>query len=184
MPLAAGGWHPDPAGPPKKPSTMLPKSAFKSMLAGLAIMLHISACNAQAEKKHPPPVADPLARSVDPPHVEVRVNKQYDAQGNLISFDSTHTSIYRGQNGPADLMDPLFQDFKPRFGTGYPFLNDPGFNDLFFNDSLMHQDFFHDNFFRKRMEMNQRYLEQMMTRMDSVKNAYLRGEARKQDPVQ
>lgn len=162
---------------------MLPKSAFNSMLAGLAIMLNLSACNAQAEKKQTPTVADQLTQAVDSPHVEVRVNKQYDAQGNLISFDSTYTSIYRGQNGPADFMDSVFQDFKPRFGTRYPFLNDPGFNDLFFNDSLMHQDFFHDNFFRKRMEMNQRYLEQMMTRMDSVKNAYLRGEARKHHPA-
>ena len=161
---------------------MLPKSAFNSMLAGLAIMLNLSACNGQAEKKQTPTVADRSIQAVDTPHVDVRVNKQYDAQGNLISFDSTYTSIYRGQHGPAD-MDRVFQDFKPRFGTRYPFLNDPGFNDLFFNDSLMHQDFFHDNFFRKRMEMNQRYLEQLMSRMDSVKNAYLRGEARKQVPV-
>jgi hypothetical protein len=41
----------------------------------------------------------------------------------------------------------------------------------------MQPDFFHDDFFRKRFDLNRRYMEQMMARMDSVKNAFLQQEA-------
>lgn len=76
-------------------------------------------------------------------------------------------------------MDSLFRDFEPRFNRRFPFMSDPGFNDLFFRDTLLYPDFFHDDFFRKRMEMNHRWMQQMMAEMDSMKNDYVRERAAK-----
>ena len=163
---------------------MTTKSAFTSVLAWTAIMLNLSACNGQTGNQHAPLPTDKLAQRIDTPQVAVRVNKQYDANGNLVAFDSTYTSIYRSQSGNAAFMDSVFKDFKPRVGTHYPFLNDPGFNDLFFNDSLFHHDFFHDDFFQKRMEMNERFMHRMMVELDSMKNTYLQSEAGKREPAQ
>lgn len=162
---------------------MRTKSAFTGMLAWIAIMLNLSACNGQTTDQHTPLSTDTLAQGINTPHVDVRVNKQYDENGNLVSFDSTYTSIYRSQNGDPAFMDSVFNDFKPRMGLRYPFLNDPGFNDLFFNDTLFHHDFFHDDFFQKRMEMNDRFMHRMMVELDSMKNAYLQSEVRKREPT-
>jgi len=144
-----------------------------SVLAAMIIAL--SACNGQAQEQHKKRVrVDTLSASMDTPKTNVRVNKQYDAHGNLITYDSTYSSFYSGRSGEKDLLDSLFRDFRPRFGTRYPFLNDPGFNDLFFNDTTLYPDFFHQDFFRKRMELNDRYMQRMMAQMDSVKNEYFR----------
>ena len=155
----------------------------RSMLACVAVMLNLAACQGQGKNVPGQEGKNDAVVPIDSPQVDIRVNRQYDEDGNLIAFDSTYTSIFRGRAGDASFMDSVFQDFKPRFGTRFPFLTDPGFNDLFFQDSLFHHDFFHGDFFRKRMEMNQRFMERMMAEMDSMKNAYLEEQARQQGPV-
>ena len=151
---------------------MTTKSAFKSMLAWTAIMLNLSACNGQPTTDGTTASIDTLAQRQDTPQVDVRVNKQYDDDGNLIAYDSSYTSVYQRRSGDAAFMDSVFKDFMPGFGMRYPFLNDPGFNSLFFPDTSFHRDFFHHDFFQKRMEMNHRHMQRMMERMDSLKNQY------------
>jgi hypothetical protein len=152
-------------------------SSVKRMAACAAILLQLSACMGQAGKIGPSTTKEHPALSVDTPQVEVKVNKQFDENGNLIAFDSTYTTIYPGRADNPAFMDSVFKDLKGRSRNWYPFLKDPGFNDLFMQDSLMESDFFHDDHFRKRFELNRRYMEQMMTRMDSVKNSFLQQEA-------
>ena len=151
---------------------MTTKSASKGVLAWTAIMLNLSACNGQPTSEVTSESIDTLAERRDTPQVDVRVNKQYDEDGNLIAYDSSYTSVYQGRSGDAAFMDSVFKDFMPGFGMRYPFLNDPGFNSLFFPDTSFHRDFFHHDFFQKRMEMNQRYMQRMMEQMDSLKNQY------------
>ncbi|MBK8340204.1 MAG: hypothetical protein IPK99_09570 [Flavobacteriales bacterium] len=150
------------------------------LVHALAVMtMTLSACNGQAQHPKNPTQADTLAARIDTPKTEVHVNKQYDANGNLIAYDSTYSSFYSSHNTDPAQMDSLFRDFRPRFDRRFPFLTDPGFNDLFFRDTLLYTDFFHDDFFRKRMEMNDRWLRQMMAEMDSMKNGYFRDRAAK-----
>ena len=144
-----------------------------AMLASVLAM-GSAACNAQNERPragHAQPQAQALA--ADTPQVNVRVNKVYDDQGNLVRYDSTYTSVYNGMGGDSLRMDSLMQQFMGQFnrpdGMG---MMGPGMNNLFFNDSLLGFDFFHNDFFRKRMELNQRYMQDMMQRMDSLKNQF------------
>ncbi|HQW42217.1 MAG TPA: hypothetical protein PK149_13670 [Flavobacteriales bacterium] len=152
---------------------MRTKSLLQGMVVAAATVLQLAACNAQDKPTGTTHQQDRTTLRVDTPEVDIKVNKQYDDQGNLIGFDSTYTSIYRGKVGDRAFMDSVFRDFQPGFRTRFPFLDDPGFNDLFFQDSLMHHDFFHDDFFRRRMELNERYMQRMMAHMDSVKNHVL-----------
>ncbi len=157
-----------------------------TLVHALAFMtMALSACNGQAQR-HPESTvnlpagqagADTLTAQADAPKSEVRVNKEYDADGNLIAYDSTYSSFYSSHNADPAVMDSLFRDFRPGFNRRFPFMSDPGFNDLFFRDSLLYPDFFHDDFFRKRMEMNDRWMRQMMAEMDSMKNGYFRERA-------
>lgn len=147
-----------------------------SLVHALAAMtMVLSACNGQAQEPgNNATRTDTLAARTDTPRTEVRVNKEYDPNGNLIAYDSTYSSFYSSHNADPALMDSLFHDFRPGFNRRFLFMTDPGFNDLFFRDSLLYPDFFHDDFFRKRMEMNDRWMQQMMAEMDSMKNAYFR----------
>lgn len=159
---------------------MRPYSTVQSMVACAAILLQLSACMGQEGKKKSMGTNDRPVLASDTPQVDVRVNKQYDENGNLIALDSTYITIYPSRAGNPAFLDSVFHDFKGRSRNWYPFLKDPGFNDLFLEDSLIHPDFFHDDYFRKRFDLNRRYMEQMMARMDSAKNAFLRGKAEKQ----
>jgi hypothetical protein len=152
---------------------MRTKSLLQGMVVAAATVLHLPACNAQDKPKGTAQQEGSSLR-VDTPEVKIEVNKQYDDRGNLIGFDSTYTRMYHGQVGDRAFMDSVFHEFEPDFRLRYPFLEDPGFNDLFFQDSLMHHDFFHDDFFRRRMELNQRYMQRMMAQMDPVKNKMLK----------
>lgn len=71
-------------------------------------------------------------------------------------------------------MDSLFREFKPFFDKKFPIMKEESFNQLFYNDYLLYNDFFHDDFFKKRMELNQQYMREMMQQMDSIKNAYFK----------
>lgn len=151
------------------------------LVHALAFMtMALSACNGQAQRHQENTVnADTLKAQADAPRSKVRVNKEYDANGNLIAYDSTYSSFYSSHNTDPAIMDSLFRDFRPKFNRQFPFMMDPGFNDLFFRDTLLYPDFFHDDFFRKRMEMNERWMQQMMAEMDSMKNRWFRERAAK-----
>ncbi|MBS1548046.1 MAG: hypothetical protein JST38_04280 [Bacteroidetes bacterium] len=147
---------------------------IKWAVAVAALTIASAACNAQNKKseKSPARTAD-AALPVDSPKVNVRVNKVYDDQGNLVRYDSTYTSVYNGMGGDSLRMDSLMQQFMGQFnGPGGMGMMGPGMNNLFFNDSLLGYDFFHNDFFQKRMELNQRYMQDMMQRMDSLKNQF------------
>ena len=109
---------------------MLPKSAFNSMLAGLAIMLNLSACTAQADKKHAPTVADQLTQAVDSPHVAVRVNKQYthpvrtksqsDATWRMLGFSRQCSTTFAASTVPRISWTVFFRTSSPASARGIP----------------------------------------------------------------
>ncbi|MDP3555959.1 MAG: hypothetical protein Q8T03_01220, partial [Bacteroidota bacterium] len=119
-------------------------------------------------------------RDTEEPKVNIKVNKRFDAKGNIISYDSTYTSYYSTKKqADKHLMDSLIKKFKPMITEQFPFVNDRYMNNLFFTDSLLSKDFFHEDFFRKRLELNELYMNKMMQKMDSVKNEFFKAESKK-----
>jgi hypothetical protein len=108
------------------------------------------------------------------PDVNIKVNRHYDDDGNLIGYDSVYSSFYSSMQGDTARMDSVMHGFDTFFRRHHSFGFDRQFNSLFFEDSLRHFDFFQDDFFRKRYELNDSYLQDMMQRMDSVKNHFFR----------
>ncbi|MDN3677797.1 hypothetical protein QWY90_10795 [Flavobacterium paronense] len=139
----------------------------------LATALVCTSCQGQEHKKEKKEKVTSQSAN-EKPKVEIKVNKKYDKQGNLIAYDSTYTSFYANRKGDKVLMDSLFREFKPIFNKQFPLMKDENFNQLFYSDTLLYNDFFHDDFFRKRMELNQEYMRKMMQQMDSIKNAYFK----------
>lgn len=138
-------------------------------------------CNGQVQKKEKTIKTKVHHEQSDgKPEETITVNKHYDKNGKLVSFDSTYTSYYKSRKGDKFLMDSLLQVFKKSsFSEDFPSMKDPYFKDLFLTDSLIDADFFHEDFFRKRFELNETYLHKMMHEMDSVKNEFFRREFKK-----
>jgi hypothetical protein len=152
---------------------------MKKVLYFLFTILFVCySCNKQENNKVKKETKFPK-QVIEKPNVKVKVNKKYDKDGNLIAFDSTYTSYYAGKISDSVVLDSLFKKFKPSFNKQFPIMNDQYFDQLFYTDSLYYSDFFHEDFFRKRMELNQEYINKMMQKMDSIKNAYFKVEGNK-----
>lgn len=110
--------------------------------------------------------------NLKPPKVDIKVNKKYDDDGNLIGYDSTYSYFYSNISLDTLLMDSLQKSFEPFFKENSQQIFNTNFNKLFFNDSLQIKDFFYDDFFQKRFQLNTQYFEKMMLEMDSLKNEF------------
>jgi len=145
-----------------------------SLIAIMAIGLLTMSCQQGHGKDTAYLAKDSIASSdsLKKPDVKIQVNRRYDDKGNLVGFDSTYSSFYSNINGDTVRMDSLMKSFDTYFGRQHSQLFDQQFNKLFFNDSLAYPDFFHRDFFIKRYELNDRYLRDMMHRMDSIKNRF------------
>lgn len=137
-----------------------------------------SSCNGQTKKEDKTVTSTIHKHEKGKPEEIIKVNRHYDKKGNLVSFDSTYTSYYEHRKGNKNLMDSLVQVFKrSSFTEQFPSMNDKYFKNLFLTDSLINNDFFHEDFFRKRFELNEKYMQQMMIKMDSVKNEFFKTNA-------
>jgi len=141
----------------------------------LVLLLFLSSCHEKTREKNSEEknrVSSVAKDSLNNPKVNIKVNKRYDDKGNVIGFDSTYTSFYSNIQGDTARMDSLMGSFDRYFRRDHSLFFDNQFNSLFFKDSTRYPDFFHDDFFMKRYELNDHYLKDMMSRMDSIKNHF------------
>jgi hypothetical protein len=133
----------------------------------IAISLLLNSCNGQTLKNE-----KTTKDSINAPKTAIKVNKEYDKNGNLIKYDSTYSYYYSNiQNNPV-LADSILNIFKNNFNEKYFFSNAPYFNDMFFQDSLMFYDFYKKDFFQNRFKNNMSSAERMFWEMDSIKNMF------------
>lgn len=119
------------------------------------------------------------------PHTNIKVNKQYDKNGNLVNYDSSYSYYYSNVKSNSRLRDSIFNNFKDRFSHKYSFSKDPFFNDFFFSDSLLKYDFYKKDFFLGRFRNNMHRMDTLFWSMDSLKDNFFNRQFRlpvKPDP--
>lgn len=133
-----------------------------------AATITFSSCNGQdiQNKKHK------LNDVQNTPKANVKVNKEYDKNGNLVKYDSTYTYFYTNIVNDSLAKDSIFNNFKNMIESKYSFSHKPFFNDLFFEDSLMKYDFYKEDFFSERFKRNMEQAEEIFKEMDSIKNRF------------
>jgi hypothetical protein len=131
----------------------------------IAVFLGYINCNGQI-------VNDDTANGKNNPKTDIKVNKEYDNQGNLIRYDSTYSYSYSNIGTDTILNDSIFNQFRDQFHHQFLFSEDPFFKDFFFQDSIMKDDFFNDDFFMKRFKENMNQMDNLFQEMDSVKNEF------------
>ncbi len=106
------------------------------------------------------------------PQTDIKVNKEYDKNGNLIRYDSTYSYYYSTVENDTLLRDSIFKLFRSDFNEMYHFSEEPFFDNLFFQDSLLNFDFYSKDFFINRFQNNRNKLNQLFLEMDSIKNLF------------
>jgi hypothetical protein len=112
------------------------------------------------------------------PKIDVKVNRKYDKNGNLIRYDSTYSYYYESpglKNGNIR-SDSLFRQFKNSFQNSLHDSINNEMNSIFFNDSLFQYDFFNSDYFSKRFQLNQKRFEEMFRDIDSLKSSMFKNQ--------
>ncbi len=122
-------------------------------LIAIAFISILSICNGQTQKKDVRPVRQ------NEPKTSIKVNKEYDKQGNLIRYDSTAVYSFSNINGNNnDFIESFFRRSDSLFNARSPF-----FDELFNKDTLFRNEFF-----------NMGSMESIMNKMDSIHNAFFK----------
>ena len=121
------------------------------------------------------PVEDTLKnKKQNNPQIDIKVDKEYDENGNIIRYDSTYTYIYRTPGGEQELnVDSIFNQFQPFFFDHYHDIFDHSFESFFEMDSLYPHDFFKDDFFYERYRKDLYDFGEMFHKFDSIKRNFL-----------
>ncbi len=110
-----------------------------------------------------------FAQNDNKPKVDIKVNKEYDENGNIIRYDSTYTYFYSG-NG--EIPDSISFNFNFPGNSLFidPFF-DRGFNlPLTFDDffGFDNKDFFDDSFFHDFNAGYDKLIEDLRNKLDSL----------------
>jgi hypothetical protein len=84
------------------------------------------------------------------PDTEIKVNKEYDEDGNIIKYDSTYSYLYSNTVKDRILIDSILNNFNKNFQQRDFFFREPLRGDPFFSDEFFSDEFFSDKFFNDR----------------------------------
>ena len=135
-------------------------------LIAIALSVTLISCNGQTNNKSKNDI------TTAEPQTNIKVDKQYDSNGNLIKYDSSYSFYYSNIKDDKNMGDSIFSNFKSQFNRKYSFSNDPYFSDFFFQDSLLKYDFYKKDFFLNRFRNNMKMMDSLFWGMDSLKNSF------------
>ncbi len=134
-------------------------------------VLTLIGCNAQTDKNTENNKSEISKKKIEP-KIDYKVNKEYDENGNLIKYDSLYTYYYSNIDKESLIRDSVFKKFNDHFYMSNSLMNDPIFKDFFNGNKTLEEDFFKEDFFRKDFKRNHKIMNEMMRKMDSIKNKF------------
>ena len=146
---------------------------MRTIFAWMAL-LSLTACIGQ-QKEQQESKKDTKTKK-DTPKGAWEVRKEYDEFGNLIRYDSVYTWSYSNIEGDSIQvnLDSIMDRFQAHFEADSPFLWRDRFSYFPEADSLFVKDFFEEDYFFKNWEQQQHDMRELMRKMDSSRNAFLK----------
>ncbi len=144
-------------------------------LVATMVLLTLYSCNLQEKDKQPGEAEKDTATALVP-KIRSKVQKEFDEFGNLIKYDSIYSWSYSNLEGDslAVNLDSIMDEFRRHFREFAPFEWNEGFFYFPKTDSLFMKDFFSEDYFLDRWSREPKHLEEMLKKMDSSRNAFLR----------
>jgi len=141
----------------------------KGLILGMLTVLFFS-CNAQMNRVNNDSQLNHSGNNK--PQTNIKVNKVYDKDGNLVKYDSVYTYFYSNMNNDSVAQDSMFGNFSNEFYNQLPNINRNFFDNQFFNDTSFLKDFYNNDFFSNRFHNNMDMMDKMFQHMDSIKNSF------------
>jgi len=144
----------------------------KHILLFMVSILSLS-CNSQDNNRNKTEETDKQITEV--PKGSWKVDKAFDENGNLISYDSIYSwsshNKYDNLNGVD--KDSLMKTFKSKFFTNFSQFENEGFEDVFSKDSLFSNHFFNDDFFGSNFGQDFMDVDKMRQQMIDRQKSFL-----------
>jgi hypothetical protein len=144
-------------------------------ILGLMLILLLTGCNAQ-NKEDQKIDQNEMEKMKKQPVERSEVHREYDEYGNLKKYDSIYSWSYSNIEGDSiDVnLDSIMGMFRNHFELITPFNDKYQFRYFPAPDSLFMRDFFKEDYYFKNWKNNQNDIEEMIRRMDSMRNDFLK----------
>ncbi|NVK53438.1 MAG: hypothetical protein HWD85_10935 [Flavobacteriaceae bacterium] len=117
-----------------------------------------------------------FGRDTIKPQTNISVHKEYDKYGNLKSVDSTYSYFYSNIKNDSILEKNIFKKFQKGFKNNFHPIDSLFIKDFFSKSPFKIDGFYTDSFFSKSFINHQEQIEQLLKRMDSIKNKYYKNQ--------
>lgn len=146
---------------------------MKRTLLLLPTLLLMVSCHGQEQKDQPKKTEDNIAQ--EQPKGNWEVNREYDEDGNLISYDSIYSwsSSDAAKNMAKMDKDSLLQSFQMHMSKGFSPFDDENFSSFFADDSLFTKHFFQNDFFESQLGKDFMDLNEMHKRMAEMQKKFM-----------
>lgn len=144
----------------------------KSIIFAILLSFLLTNCNSQNKPKQELVQKDSIK-----PQTKIRVNKEYDEQGNLISIDSSYSYFYSNIKNDTLMEKEIFDKFKLDFDNRFTSLDSIFSNDFFKGSPFEMNDFYTNDFFQDNFKLHQDRMNKMLKEMDSIKNNFYKKES-------
>lgn len=145
---------------------------MKHIVLSTLLVVFFTGCDAQnTEQMNSKSTTD---TSQNKPEISWKVNKKFDDDGKLISYDSTAVWSYTSGKATHRInADSVMMAFRKHFDSGFPSMFQRSFGEPVWNDSLFFRDFTTPDYFTQKWQQHYFDMEQMMRQMDSFRNSFL-----------
>ncbi|MGB5370714.1 MAG: hypothetical protein WBN18_09800 [Flavobacteriaceae bacterium] len=147
------------------------------MKKGIAVLLILlfTACKGQEKDQTDKKIREDM-ETAEMPKGQWEVQKEYDEFGNLIKYDSIYSYSYSNIKGDSLQvnLDSIMHSFRGYLKDRDPFSDLDRFSYFPHPDSLFMNEFFSNDYFFRNWERQQSEMEDMMKRMDSMRNAFMK----------
>jgi len=143
----------------------------KAIIFTVLVSLMLTGCNGQNKLEKTSEKKDTIK-----PEIDIKVHKEYDEDGNLISVDSTYSYFYSNIKNDSLLEKEIFDRFKHNFKGHFKPLDSLFMEDFYKDEPFNLENFYTDEFFKNNFKFHQKRIDGILKEMDSLKNSYYKKE--------
>lgn len=147
---------------------------MKKLIMLISIFTFIlTSCNNQIKKEKEASRKEvSIKKDTIKPITKISVIKEYDDDGNLISIDSSYYYFYSTIKNDTLLEKEIFNTFKNDFDLQFKSIDSIFKNNFLIKSPLNLNDFYTDDFYLKNFKFQNKEIEKILKRMDSIKNKF------------
>ncbi len=142
---------------------------MKKLLMLISIFAFLlTSCNGQVKTEKLTSVKKDTIKPIE----KMKVIKEYDDEGNLISLDSSYYYFYSNIKKDTLLEREIFNRFKNEFDIQLKSIDSIFKNDFTVKSPFDINDFYTDDFYLNHFKFQNKEIEKIFKKMDSIKNKF------------